>query len=47
MIFYGGSFAAPAASDFLDGQKVTKEPQGAGAIGRNGCVVPASMSPSP
>ena len=23
-----GSFAAPAASDFLDGQKVTKEPLG-------------------
>ena len=30
MIFYGGSFAAPAASDFLDGQKVTKEPPGGG-----------------
>ena len=25
-----GSFAAPAASDFLDGQKVTKEPLGGG-----------------
>ena len=25
-----------AASDFLDGQKVTKEPLGAGAIGRFG-----------
>ena len=30
MIFYGGSFAAPAASDFLDGQKVTKDPPGGG-----------------
>ena len=30
MIFYGGSFAAPAASDFLGGQKVTKEPPGGG-----------------
>ena len=30
MIFYGGSFAAPAASDFLDGQKVTKELPGGG-----------------
>ena len=25
-----GDFAAPAASDFLDGQKVTKEPLGGG-----------------
>ena len=29
--FYGGgSFAAPAANDFLDGQKATKEPPGGG-----------------
>ena len=27
-LLYTGSFAAPAASDFLDGQKVTKEPLG-------------------
>ena len=35
-----GDFAAPAASDFLDGQKVTKEPlgdaAGANSVRHNG-----------
>ena len=31
-----GDFAAPAASDFLDGQKVTKEPLGGGRNRRFG-----------
>ena len=31
-----GEFAAPAASDFLDGQKVTKEPLGGGRNRRFG-----------
>ena len=39
--------AQPAASYFLPGQKVTKEPPGVGAIGRNSCAVPASMPPAP
>ena len=43
MIFYGGSFAAPAASDFLDGQKVTKEPPRGGL--RMGTHVPIFARP--
>ena len=42
-----GSFAAPAASDFLDGQKVTKEPLGGGRNRQDRQSRPASMSPVP
>ena len=46
--FHRKSFAAPAASSFLHGQKGTKEPpRGVGAIGRNGVAAPASMPPTP
>ena len=38
-----GSFAAPAASDFLDGQKVTKEPPRGGL--RIGTACPYSPAP--
>ena len=36
-----------AASDFLDGQKVTKEPLGGGRNRQVRQSLPASMSPSP
>ena len=41
--FLQGSFAAPAASDFLDGQKVTKEPPRGGL--RIGTACPYSPAP--
>ena len=41
--FLQGSFAAPAASDFLDGQKVTKEPPRGGL--RMGTHVPIFARP--
>ena len=42
-----GSFAAPAASFFLDAQKEAKEEPGVSAIGRRVCAAPASMPLTP